>query len=293
MDLRKEIVIKSLNKVYRNKLTILEKIEVDYPVNSVSFLNPNYQINFQPLTDLSEIYQDQLFYVKSNVNTGFNFVETIGTDLITVDGILQTQTNQQGILNFYNANYSMFSALYDSILSQAELYTGQSFHGRLPFTEYLDGSGDDRLLLRRKKVQTIDSIVISKLVYNNYFQQLNINVVDLDPNEYQNLGILRIVPKFVPDFYSVKYFPRLPLQVKGTYGYNENEVPNDVKEALSLLVAAFMLMQDGLEDGGLSTFSIDAYSESYTDTEGRFAGLVKSYRSMAWSMLTKYKTGVQ
>ena len=292
MDLRKEIVIKSLNKVYRNKMTILEKIDGDYPVNAVSFLNPNYQIDFPVDSDLSIAYEEQLFYIKSNVNTGFNFVETVDTDLITVDGILKPQLTQ-GILNFYNASYSMFSALFDSVLSQVETFTGQSFHGRQPFTEYLDGSGNDRLLLGRKKVQTIDSIVISKLVYNNYFQQLNINVVDLDVSEYQNKGILRIVPKFVPDFYSVKYFPRLPLQVRGTYGYDEIECPTDVKEALSLLLAAFMLMQDGSEDGGLSTFSIDAYSESYTDSEGRFAGLVKSYRSMAWSMLTKYKTGIR
>ncbi len=177
-------------------------------------------------------------------------------------------------------------------ITYAERITNNSFSGEKEFTDFCHGTNTDTMLLKRKKIRTITGVFVVDYYYLNYYLPAIINPQDLDESYYKDKGILKIVPKTSILVNNVKFFPRKPIKVTGTYGYNEDEIPEDVFEALSLILSAKLLSEDANEDGNLSTFSIDGYSESYSDPEGRFGNLIKGYMKTANSILSIYGTGI-
>ncbi len=83
MTLKRRLVISALNRIFRKSPEFLEKLEPSFTVDSISDNGTDFDVNFPASTDLSDVYENQFYRINKGVNTGFNYVKTIGTDLIT------------------------------------------------------------------------------------------------------------------------------------------------------------------------------------------------------------------
>lgn len=290
MDLKRRVLISSLNRIFRKSPDFLEKLEPSFTVQSVSDNGIDFDVNFPASTDLTQIEPNQFYRINKGQNVGFNYVKTVGTDLITSENLIDN--DYETTLDFYNIDVPLYEIYANSAIQYAERITNNSFTGVKDFVDFVNGTGTDLVLLKRKKIRSITQIQIVDYYYLNYFLPAIVSPQDLDETYYKEKGILRIVPRTSILVNNVKFFPRKPIRVFGTFGYNEDEVPSDVLEALSLICTANMLTEDANEDGNLGSFSIDGYSESYSDPNGRFGKLIISYRKLANSILSQYSTGI-
>jgi len=275
-----KVVINSLNKIYSNIPEYIEKLTGDYTITSIV----DGLVNFsQPLVD---VYEKQLFLIKNGINTGFNIVESVHSESLECSN-LKNQIHSS-TLNFYNANSEMFDEVYNLTLEFIENYTGLPFREKKTVIEYVKGSDKDKLILRYKKIRDLKRIQYAGTNMVGYF---NVDISNIDIDYAKRTGILQIKP-FNTNFYRLvnRYFPKTTIEVEVEIGYNEDEIPKEVLLAMTYLLSSNMI---STQIDGISSFSIDGYSESISSPDGgRFAPIVNLYKQQAFGILTKYKTGV-
>lgn len=283
MFLKDKLILKGFNRLVKNNDKIANKITGDIPIVSIS----DNVINFNANTSLEDVYEKQLFYINRGRNTGFHYIENILIDAIESEELInQIQTGTS--LAFYEADIDWMRSNIDNAIENIETYIGQPIGYTKEVFEYVNGDNTDRLIVRYKKLRNITSIE-----YSNNTALYNISVIsvnDIDIDYAKSRGILQVKPFAMQTFRSsVRYFPKVKIKIGVEIGFLFDELPNDILNAIELLTCANALSNESL---ALSSFSIDGYSESIGNPDGRFATLIQTYKSQAYGLLTKYKTGV-
>lgn len=284
MFIKDKLVLKSFNRLVKNNDKLVSKLTGDIPIVSIA----DNVINFNTGTSLDDIYEKQMFYINRGRNNGFHFVNNILIDAIESEELInQIQTGTS--LAFYQADVDWMLSNIDNAIENIESYIGQPIGYTKEVFEYVSGDNTDRLVLRYKKLRNITSIEYSNNLYLNTNLSV-INVNDIDLEFAKSRGILQIKP-YVSDVfrYSIRYFPKVRIKIGVEIGLLYDELPNDILNAIELLSCANALSNEAL---ALTSFSIDGYSESIGNPDGRFATLIQTYKSQAFGLLTKYKTGV-
>lgn len=294
--MRYDVLSKTLNLLHRAGIDLLGKTNT---VLTFSYIDeqivdgiPYRRINFDNDID---IYEGQLFYINDGKSKGYHFAKQVFSNYLLIEtGYTQDKI---GNITLYNSEFGLLETMYNVSIEQLEMMTNQSFRGVKDFVEYLSGSGTYTCLLTRKKIRSLTSVTFVTPLYHTLINQpLTISLADLDTDAYLNKGMLQFKPRTRTIIFNNTYYfhtGKNNIQVSGTYGYEETELPDDVLLALSYFIAANLLLQESLENGGLSNFTIDAYSETYVDPIGRFGGLIKSYKNMVRTLLSKYTTGIR
>lgn len=293
--MRYDILSKTLNLLHRAGIDMLGKTTTKLSFSSIDTqIIDGVQYNRVNFNDTVDLYENQLFYIESGRSKGYHFVKQANGDSILIEtGYPQ---DRAGSLIVYNSEVDLLETFYNNAIDQLEVMTNQSFRGVKEFTEYLSGSGTYTCLLTRKKIRSLISVNFVTPLYHTLINQpLTISLADLDEDAYLNKGMLQFKPRTRTIIFNNTYYfhtGKNNIQVRGTYGYEESEYPSDIIQAISLWIGANILLQESLENGGLSNFSIDAYSESYANPMGRFGGLILSYKNQARTLLAKYTTGI-
>lgn len=287
MTLAREIALRALKKLHLHNLTIKEQIGESLEVQSVT--NPSagvYRVNFLTGTDLSFAFIGMVFYIFGGPNMGYHVINAIGDTYIDTE-LLSVQASPAGEATFFTLDIATVEALFEVARNAAELYTNNSFGSVKDFVEYRNGTGSQTLILQRKKIRSLIEI---KPASGSFFpnQIPSILVSDVDESYALDRGILQIKPNVNTNIFSqLRYFPKGKIQITGTYGYAEDEIPENVKRSLEFITASVMLVEDISQNGNASQFSIEQYSQ--TNELGRD---VQAFSSIGKALLTSYCTGV-
>jgi hypothetical protein len=281
--IKDKLILKCYNRLIKNNANIVTKTSGEIPILSIA----DNVINFGGIS-LDDVYEKQMFYINRGRNTGFHFVENILIDAIESEELInQIQTGTS--LAFYQADIDWMRSNIDNALQDIENYIGQPIGETKVVNEYFTGDNTDRAILRYKKLRDIKYIEYANNMYLTY-GVATISVEDIDIDTARSRGIMQIKP-FTLNINRIinRFFPKTRIKVGVEIGFLYDELPNDIINAIELLSCANALSNEALS---LSSFSIDGYSESIANPDGRYATLIQTYKSQAYGLLTRYKTGV-
>lgn len=167
------------------------------------------------------------------------------------------------------------------VVPWVEKVTGLSLAGTQQHEEYLSGNGREILVLSRKPVASLDS-----LEYVTYADDDTTSLaesVELVPDE----GIL-ISRAGVIETQDPAIFPkgRYNIKVKYTVGYAADEVPCDLAEAISMMVASQVLVSIGARTGG-GSLTVRDHGRQY-GARGKYTDAINQLDKDAYAILTNY-----
>lgn len=190
-------------------------------------------------------------------------------------------------LTGYNINGNVVSPEFvdsvanDIILPIVESMTGFSAEKESAITEYYSGSGHAVIILNRKPIKSIESIIIV-----DYNEMIN-GTIPISNLEIESAtGIVKIRSNINSLFYSV--FPRGKNNVKISYtvGFAEGSMPKDLKQAIILLTCKYILTHVGAKTGG-GSLSVDGYSRNF-GAKGKWTDIKTEWDGMIFILLNKY-----
>ena len=165
--------------------------------------------------------------------------------------------------------------------------TKLSFDGKKQYEEFYDGSGKPELLLNRKPIVSLDKVQI--LTWPYPFYQFTSNSILVDAPR----GMLRI--KNSVELYALYIQPVFPTGENNiiiTYTAGFDTMPDDVQEALVMMVTSDALgMQAGIE-GDKANLSVEGYSVGYGNPKGKYGNARIDLQLQARTLLNKYITSV-
>lgn len=173
--------------------------------------------------------------------------------------------------------------LNNRVLPIVERMTRQSFHGVQTVTEYYDGNGGALLILRRRPIVQLLAISYTNVDSNLYY---------LTPSAMQVIseeGILKAKANFNESNY-IPIFFRGDRNLRITYSYGYDTVPDDVGEALKCFAADVVLEHVASKTGG-GNLSVQALSRDW-GPEGKWSTHRKNIVKQGWALLQNYMTGM-
>jgi len=167
------------------------------------------------------------------------------------------------------------------ILPIIENMTGFSAEKETQITEYYSGSGHAVLILNRKPIKSIESIIIV-----DYNEMINGTVPVSNLEIEKATGIVKIRSNINSLFYSI--FPRGKNNIKVSYtvGFTEGSMPQDLKSAIVLMTCKYCLTHIGSKTGG-GSLSVDGYSKNF-GAKGKWTDLKGEWDGMVMILLNKY-----
>ncbi len=160
-----------------------------------------------------------------------------------------------------------------------EAKTRQSFNGIQTVTEYYDGTGSSILILRRRPIVSLIAISYTNVDSNLYY---------LTPTAMQVItdeGILKAKANFNESTY-IPIFYRGTKNIRIQYSYGYSDYPQDVFDAVSMLVAEQALTFIGNRTGG-GDLSTQGYSRSFGKS-GKYTHMRRQLARDAYAILKKY-----
>lgn len=149
-------------------------------------------------------------------------------------------------------------------------------------TEYYSGNGKDILILNRRPVNSITSIILvgglTELNVSGSFELISAE------------GMVKAKNNYYEGIYG-PYFQKGTKNYKVTYQYGYADYPADVARAIMQLVSAKALNLIGARTGG-GALSVQAFSRNY-GSHGKYTDIRKELVSSAYyTLVRKYGTGV-
>jgi hypothetical protein len=233
-----------------------------------------YQITFSAA--ISGITTSDYLYIEYGSNNNYYNILSVGANTVNIDNGTALLNESSSVI-FYQVKAGKLNQYISDAKSYAEKLTGKSFSGVQTYTEYYSGIGTNELILNRRPV-----IEITQIEYTNYPLDMigDISQYELNPNTG---AIHRKWNDYV--------FPRGTNNIKVTYTSGYASLPSDLESAIMFLAMSDVLSGQASINGGLTSRSIVAYSESY-GSGGKYSDTRKRYISRAMAILNKYKSGM-
>lgn len=169
------------------------------------------------------------------------------------------------------------------VLPWVKRVTRMSFDGIERVTEYYDGNGGPILALRRRPIVQLVSISYTNVDSNLYY---------LTPSAIQVIaeeGLLKAKANFNESTY-IPIFYRGDRNVRVTYDVGFADMPDDVAEAVTYLMAEQALAHAASKTGGGSSASGQGYTKSFGDG-GKWGNRRNELARGAMALLKPYMTG--
>lgn len=168
------------------------------------------------------------------------------------------------------------------VVPWVEAKTRQSFQGIKEITEYYDGNGGPLMILRRRPIVELKQISYTNVDSNLYY---------LTPSAMQVIadeGILKAKANFNESSYIPIFFKGdRNIRIKYTYGYED--MPDDVFQAVTMLIATEVLAHVGNKTGG-GDIGLQSFNRGYGEN-GKWTHRRKQLAKLAYALLKKYITG--
>jgi len=177
------------------------------------------------------------------------------------------------------------SRLNGSIIPFVEGTTRHSITGVKTITEYYSGNGTNMLNLSRRGVISLTQIAY--VLGGDNQRVLSLANVELLADE----GSIKAKRNAV-ETWMMPIFPKGQKNLKITYtaGYEPEDIPVDLCEAVKLLACDTILsFIEGMDGGG--DVSVQAYNKSYGN-RGKYSNIRNELQRMANAILRRYQTGV-
>jgi hypothetical protein len=162
--------------------------------------------------------------------------------------------------------------------------TGLSFDGPKRVTEYHSGTGSTILILNQRPIRQIHAINL----ITNPDNWVYVSPSSVEPLQEEGILKLKAVLESWQNY--VPAFPRGTDNIKVDYEYGYDDVPCEVKYAVSMLVASFALGTIGNRDGGTG-ISVQGFSKSYGQ-RGKYTAVRDELERWADSILRSYVMGM-
>ena len=188
----------------------------------------------------------------------------------------------------YALNQAMFDMYINQYYSYVRKVTGLSFNGVETFIEVHDGNGIAELMLDRKPIVSLVSIELLTIPLE--IANLPLSAIEVIATQ----GILRIRRLNVDTYTTITpLFPFGQNNIRVTYtaGYSVANTPDDITQALALMVAAKILGVSASLSGGGVSLSVVSWSKSY-GARGKFGEIRSDMYREAKGLLGRYTTGV-
>lgn len=281
-----QVALDALHKLKKHSLSICR------PLNDAASctISQNSGLMTVAVTGLNlstlAIFPGSICQIIGGPSNGFYIITEVFPGYVIIDG---GTAQNYGQVIFFDCDFELIVDICSVARKQAETYTGQSFTGVLDFAEYRDGNNSTRLVLQKRRIRSVTRMTIYSL--QPYIGlELTIQPSDLDMTFAQNTGILQITPEATggsilmnSNVITAKYFPGQKIRIEGTYGWNEDETPDDVRKALVYIASANLLVEEMSRNGNPNSFTIEGYSES--SDVGRD---ISSFMGIANSLLAGY-----
>jgi len=160
--------------------------------------------------------------------------------------------------------------------------TRQVFTSIETVTEYYDGTGGSILALRRRPIQQLLAIWYTNVDSNLYY--LTPSAIQVVAEE----GLLKAKANFNESTYiPIFYRGERNVVVQYTVGYAQ--MPNDVYQAVTCLMAERALAHQASKTGGGSGLGTQGYSRSFGD-RGKYGNRRLELKNEAMAILNQYTT---
>lgn len=149
-------------------------------------------------------------------------------------------------------------------------------------TEYYSGTGERVMMLNRRNITEVTKIEL----LNNYLVDkfVDLGNIYLVPNQ----GIIKAG---ITDEENNSYFPRGTRNIRITYKYGFTILPDDIHEAVLLLLCEVMLTQIAGSTGGGTSLGTAGYNKDFGE-RGKYTTIRNDITRTAMSLLNNYKTHV-
>jgi hypothetical protein len=172
----------------------------------------------------------------------------------------------------------------DVVIPAIEIKTGLSFTSEQEVTEIYSGNGENKVILDRRPVISLEKIEYVNAVDGSFLPSVS-------SVEVQNAkGIL--ISKGVREGNVSYTFPKGDSNIKITYkyGYSSTAVPASVSTAMKYICASNVLKHvAGMTGGGNQ--NTQAHSPNHGE-KGRYSNEIKRLRRTGAYLLSKYKSSV-
>jgi hypothetical protein len=241
--------------------------------------------------DLHSVSTGSYIFVSSGKIQGYHEVLSVShvhsVTTITIAFPNADETQASGVVYAYDLYNYLIDPIIEKNINYIEGLTNLSLRGVQQYTEFHSGQGTAELMLDVKNIRELISIEILNRVPVHGI--LSISSVEIVPN----MGILRI--KRIAESYNLLMlnFPAGENNIKVTYeaGYEENEIPENIINALALLCIADILGNQASFDGGGTSISVEGYSQSF-GAKGKYSEARVDLYRQAKVALKKYFSGV-
>ena len=168
------------------------------------------------------------------------------------------------------------------IVPVVEKHVRASFDGTTQFTDYYSGNGENVLILRRKNLDSVDSITMvgSTLTYNSSAYEIDLSN-----------GIIKL-KALLSEGETVKGFPKGSNNIKVVYtgGYSNADLPVDIREAITMLAAEVVLGNIANRTGG-GNVSTQGFNRNFGE-RGKYTMMRDDLKRQAYALLAKYTRGI-
>ena len=234
----------------------------------------SYRITFS--SAISGITTTDYIYIEYGSNNNYYKVNAVGANYVDVDNGVAL-ANEATTAVFYAIKTGKLNQIIADATTYAEKLTGQGFSGVQTHVEYYSGNGTNELILNRRPV-----IAVTQIEYTSYPLDMVSDLTSFD---------LKTATGVLHKKYNDYYFPKGQNNIKVTYTTGYATLPADLESAVSLLASADVLADEAGMNGGLTSRSVVAYSESY-GAGGKYSDTRKKYIGRAMAILGKYKSGM-
>lgn len=168
------------------------------------------------------------------------------------------------------------------VIPMIEARTGLSLSGEKEVVEYHDGTGEP--VLNLDTVNALELVRIDIIDYRDF----NLTIqYELNKEE----GFIRA--KFAREYVSFPVFPRGRKNVKVTLkvGYEADDIPEDIQEAIVYLTAYDVLGYEAGIDGGGGSLSVVSWSRSF-GARGKYTEIRADLWNNAHEIIRRYSSQV-
>jgi hypothetical protein len=156
-----------------------------------------------------------------------------------------------------------------------------SISAPVTYEERYDGSGSSVLVLSRRPITSLVSVMINNATYSGE----SLAGLELD----SNAGIIR--RRYSTDSYDSTIFPRGNRNIKVTYVAGFASAPSDIEQAILFLACEVSLGNIANRTGGGNSLSTQGFTRQFGE-RGKYSSARNDYARMAMDILRKYMTGV-
>lgn len=226
-------------------------------------------------------------YINFGANEGYHKITAVGGSTVDFDSATGIAEGAIGQALIYQIQEGRLTQNLNTIQAYVSKITGFTFSG----TQYIDseihdGSGTTELMMDFRHIVSIQQITWLNLPNN--ILSIPVSAIEILPG----MGILRVRAINLESFtLYAPVWPKGNSNIKVSYTVGFATMPDEVMNAITLLVASMILGEEAAYCGGGISLGLVNYSKTW-GKRGKYTEVRDMWALEARSILRKYQTSV-